>query len=648
SLADIVGGHRHIVEYFVNEVINTQPTETQKFLLQTGMLPRLTGALCDAVTGQRDGARQLEAVEQAGLFLTPLDEARTWYRYHALFAEALQSEARRRLGADYVQACSRRASEWYQRQGWITEAIEAALTAGDDRRAANLMDLLIERQLPAQSFEMQTLERWLARLPETVILAIPNLCLAASFTLTFGAKPPASASHERIELLLASAEHIWCERGNLAHLGMAFALHALALGRRDNSRLYFERAATYARQALEWLPEDNVIWRSMAIAVLGAIALMGGQLNAAYPLFREGVALSELGGNRHATLPMWLALGYVSEGQGLLYKADELYHRIVASADDSLDDRGRALLGLARIAYEWNDLASAEQNAQEAGEIGSHLGDDMMEAEAALLLARVRFASGSRDQALSDLEALLTRFRGHSGAIARRMILCWKAHLALALGDFAIVQRWEASRREDDDSLTPIEREREEMLLGRWLIAQGKTTQALDLLSDLLTTAQQEGRAQSMYEAQVLLALAYSASHQELLARQTLLDLVAQTNPEGYQRLFLDEGGALFAVLRATLSTVHEKNLSHALRALSQAFLHERKANAPGLPADGGLSPQERRVLRLLAAGRTNSEIAGELVVSANTVKTQLKSIYRKLAVTSRLEARDVAGLLSL
>jgi LuxR family transcriptional regulator, maltose regulon positive regulatory protein len=215
------------------------PEQVQRFLLQTRVLTRLSGPLCEAVTGVENRAAQLEAIEQAGLFLEALDG--TWYRFHTLFAEAMRREATLRLGEEALRALSLRASHWYEQHAETSEAIEAALLSHDFERAA----LLIEQvDTQGQPSELYTVRRWLERLPEEVLRAHPLLCWLAALSLQVLQEkaPPSTAVRERVDVLLHMAEEGWRHQGNLALLGLIAAFHAMSAWRSGQ----FPHAVEYA------------------------------------------------------------------------------------------------------------------------------------------------------------------------------------------------------------------------------------------------------------------------------------------------------------------------------------------------------------------------------------------------------------------
>jgi LuxR family maltose regulon positive regulatory protein len=201
-LVTLTGSRGHIFTYFITEVLNAQPASCQDFLLRTSVLSRLSGALCNAVTGRDDSEMLLEHLERANLFLIPLDSVGQWYRYHALFAEAMQHEARRRLGADQLRALSHRASHWYEAHGWRTEAVEAALAAQDFSRAAELIARSIAPAFVQN--EYHTLRRWLEHLPEAVLHAHPPLCMTYAVALLFTSDRYAPATMARLQRPLQS------------------------------------------------------------------------------------------------------------------------------------------------------------------------------------------------------------------------------------------------------------------------------------------------------------------------------------------------------------------------------------------------------------------------------------------------------------
>jgi LuxR family maltose regulon positive regulatory protein len=653
-LATVAGSHRTMVEYFVTEVLNVQPEPLQRFLLQASVLGRLTGPLCDTVTLRDDSAHLLETLERAGLFLESLDEAGQWYRYHPLFAEAMRTEAYRRLGQEMLLTVFSRASSWFEQHGMLMEAVEAALSSQDVVRGA----LLIERIVDPQSFqtinEFHTLRRCLEQVPEVLLRRHPMLCLSYAIALLASAPsdqfPAAQLSH--VERLLEMAEQNWQTASNQPKLGEVFALRSLIAWKQED----VAQATRAASQALAWLPKSELTWRSVAMGILGQRELLSGQLTVAHTTLLEVSRLCEATGNRTLLRLATNLLAKVFSGLGELHRAAECYRQVLREAreQDDLDDVGHALLGLAHLAYEWNELEMAEQHAQEALDIGRHLAHEAHQVHGSLLVARVHAARGQIIAARQRLDTLLAGIQSHHVPWLYREVLAEQVWLDILLGNLTAAQHWaERNAHSFHEDLPADLSEREEQLMARLLLKQGRAEEALEKLATLRSVARSAGRTHSVLETQVLMALASAAGKQATEAKRLLQEVLSHAALQGYQRLFLDEGETMATLLRLLLPGVRDLSLLAYLQALLRSFAQAQPDQQSMVSEDFSpllepLSAQERRVLRLLVAGRSNREIAHELVVSVNTIRTQVQSIYRKLLVKNRVEASEAARLLRL
>jgi LuxR family maltose regulon positive regulatory protein len=320
--------------------------------------------------------------------------------------------------------------------------------------------------------------------------------------------------------------------------------------------------------------------------------------------------------------------------------------------EQALIRRGRALAGLSALDLEWNVREQAEQAASEGLDLGQQYADEELLAQSSMILAWVQHADGETAQAQQLLHELVTRTKR---PLLLRAVQADQARLALAAGDLAAVQRWSTSRVQLDGNLPRLQQEREALILARLLIAQDQAEAALPSLEEWQAEAHDQGRSGSELEILALKALAYFSHNNLPQASQTLSEALALALPEGYQRLFLDEGQPMAALLQAIIPEVSEAPLLTYIQTLLAAFPKDENGGFAKRgeiknqkPLIEPLSAQEERVLRLLAGGLSNQEIAQELIVSLNTVKTQVKSIYRKLQVHSRREARNAARRLNL
>ncbi|BCL78942.1 helix-turn-helix transcriptional regulator [Ktedonobacteria bacterium brp13] len=659
------GGKPTLQDYFLTEVFNTLPEPLQRFVLQTSVLARLTGPLCAAITGERESERMLETVARANLFLEPLGSspldaspAKPWYRYHGLWASAMRAEARRRLGEEQLRARSAKASRWYETHHLFAEAVESALYAQDYLRAAVLIErILQEPHAYYQANEYHTLYTWLEQLPEAYLAESPALCLGYARALLYRAESwrLSQATLVLLEKLFQMAEERYRAERDLPRLGEVFAFRSLAAWRRDDAI----EAARYARQALAWLSEEQQTWRALSLGVVGKVELLyNGHVDEGYEMLEEAYTLCEATDHRHfrlsrATINM-LARALFERGE--LHRSCEYYQGALHEAREGYvhsDDMAHALCGLARISYERNELEMARQQAEEMLAIGQYLTLEFHEVQATLLLARIQHAQGETAAARQRMDALLARLPATQLDPAwplSREILTLQARLALADGDLVAVQRWITGLDQADSRQFPFASDQEMLMLARWYLAQGRREVALRLLRDLERAAQETGRRRSAFEAQALLAQVYAAHEQPEQSQHILLTLLAQTCTKGYLRLFLDEGEAMAVLLRSLVLHVREQPVLASLQSIIRAFPRSQDllATSSATLLAEPLSSQELRVLHLLVPGRSNAEIARELVVSVNTVRTHVQNIYRKLDAHNRAAAVEVARQLHL
>ena len=655
-VANFTGSHRHVVDYLIADVLSAQPEAVQMFLLQTAFLNRLTGSLCDAVTGRNDGALVLEQLERQNVFVTPLGANRAggtgtrWYRYHSLFAEAVHHYARQRLGQPDLRASYLKASEWYAQHDYIEEAIETSLLAQDSPRTAALLEQYLE---DGNLSEAYNLRRWIEQLPDEVRNESPVLCFAMAVAILFTLDRYAPSTRPRVEAMLQPAERIWRAQGKLGRVGEVLALRAAMALWQNDAALSF----SIARQALELLPDDETQWRGSATLQVCLEALYNGDALSAQQYAIEAHALGAASGNIFVAHAAYLILAQACFAVGELHQAESVYQAVTQEATHAnQDDRAMALVGLGEISYEWNRLDDAAQYAAAAAEIAARLADAHLQCAAMLLSARVQWARGGESrggkargekaQARQQLHPLLAQ-PITPGEL--RQVQAQLARFALDEGEPAAVRRWHMSLASATD-LPYMQREAEALLIARLHILQSEPDKALRELTPWERQAHEHERTRSEAEINVLKALAETGRNPSQ-AKQLLSAALSLAQPEGFQRLFLDEGESLASLLRAALLDVKDAGLAAYAQGLLQALAPD---SSTGVVAGAAvllvepLSEQERRVLRLLAAGMSNPDIARELVVSVNTVKTQLQSIYRKLNVNRRAEARGAARRLNL
>ena len=660
------GSNRYVLDYLTEEVLAGQPEQVLRFLLETSVLDRLCGPLCDAVTGRTGSQEMLEELDRANLFVVPLDEVRRWWRYHHLFADLLAARLERERPAA-LPGLHHAAAAWHDKHGFADDAVRHAIAAGETGWAARLVERHVEALL--RRSEGATLDRWLSALPAASIRARPRLCLAQAIAAADGGRL------EEVEPLVASAERAFAAAGDEPHepsVGRALSVlanvpAAIAFLRADLARWRGDpdRAVDCARQALTHLGEEDWLLRSQVAWNLAGVDWVRGKLAEAERALANLVAERVAAGEGYLAGRVCYDHGEVQLAQGRLSAAQRTYQQgveIASEAGQQPPPVGMALVGLAEVLYERNELAAAHEHAMQGAALCRQLAFTQPLARSLAMLARIRQAQGDTAGAL---EAIGQAERVHLSpqlAALYNPVPAWRARLLLASGEAAAAARWVSGRglRASDEPGYP--REREYLALARVLLAQDASGRALVLLDRIHAQAAAQQRTGSVIEAAALRALALADAGDQAAASASLAEALALAAPEGYIRVFADEGAPMarllgrLAAARRTGRVVFPGPVPQPyLNQLIQAF---QPAVAPPVArhtAMAGLaelaeplSGRELEVLRLLAAGKSNQQIADELVVTLATVKKHVGHILGKLAAGNRTQAVARARVLGL
>jgi LuxR family transcriptional regulator, maltose regulon positive regulatory protein len=662
-VAAFSGSHRFVLDYLANEVLDGQPGQVRAFLLETSVLERLSGKLCDAITGRTGSQAMLQDIERAGLFLVPLDEVRGWWRYHHLFADLLRARLHQEQPGR-VQELHRAAAAWSEEHDLADDAVRHAVAAGDTARAARLIERHVETLLGRG--EGATLRRWLSALPAESVRARPRLCLVQAVGAIVGRHV------EAVEGLLDDAERAFAVTGDEPHESVPRAVSVLAnipagiaFLRADLARLRGEAAlaADYGEQALAHLGEQDWLMRSHVRWNLAVADWLRGQLGSAERGLAEVTAERRAAGEGYLAMEVCYDLGQVQRAQGHLDAALATYRQALQTAGEGSSQPphlGMAHVSLAEVLYERDELAAALDHATQGVTLCRQLPFTQPLATGLAVVARIWQAHG---EAAAALEAMGEA--GQAGLSPQVIALLnpvpsQRARLLLAQGDVSAAAQWAktAGLRPDDEPDYP--REPAYLVLARVLLAQDRPGPALTLLQRLLDAAASQGRTGSVIEIQALQALALAAVGDHASALGALAEALTPASRQGYVRVFADEGAPMHALLarlsaaqqdqRTPARGVHAGYLAALLRACGQADAvpPQRRAAAavPGLVEQ--LTARELEILALLAAGTPNSRIAEELVVTLDTVKKHVTHVLGKLGAANRTEAAARARQLSL
>jgi LuxR family maltose regulon positive regulatory protein len=661
------GSHRFVLDYLIEEVLQQQPESIQTFLLQTSVLNRLTGSLCDAVrfgaaeppssssgtalTDQDNGQQTLEYLEHANLFVVPLDDERRWYRYHHLFADLLRQRLHQ-TQASLQPALHSRASKWYEENNLTEDAVDHALAARDFERAAQL----IEGQVDAtwKRGEHAKILGWLNALPKEQLSSRPHLSIFQAWVqLEDGRLGEAEQSLQAVERAIQSIEDKASaeESRQFGQLNTAHLKSRVSVMR---AMMAFHRADVpsiirFSHEALEYLPEEDLSWRGIAAMALADSHYIDGNMNAANDALSEAIKISRIAGNVYIAAYTSIKLAIVLQYQGRLDQALEICRDLMAFLDSNGLSQS-ALAGLVQaqwgeILWDLDDIDRALQLTTKGIELNQYEIDVTNLAWAHLVLVKLLYAKTDLAGAMETILKLeQTARESHVPPWIVSRIAAWKAKIWLKEGNKAALRQWVQEHLLDTDGEPLFVREVEYLVFARILILRGELEEAVNLVERLIERAQAGGRVTRQIEMYLVLALAVQELGDTNKAMSTLSKSLSLAESRGHIRLFVNEGPPMARLLYEALS---RDIFPGYVRQLLAAFpnvepteqIERTRAQAPASDLVEPLSERELEVLQLIAEGLTNREIASRLFLSLNTVKAHTRNIYGKLCVHNRTQA---------
>ncbi len=616
-IASFSGSHRFVLDYLVEEVLQQQPEETQTFLLQTAVLDRLCAPLCDAVLANPaiSGQETLAHLEQANLFLIPLDGQRRWYRYHHLFADLLRQRLQQH-GQPLTTSLHLRASTWFEKHDLEIEAFHHATAAHDIDRA----EYLIDAKGPSLQFRGGAVPilNWLRSLETAVFATRPSLSITYASTLL--AVSQLATIEEKVqaaEKMLPETAQDTKTRDLIGRIASIRATVGVATHQVDT-------IITQAHRALEYLSPNNVAVRASISWNLGYAYLLQGNRAAAAHAYAEAQTKAVAMGHPIIAMMSTLGIGNIQEGNNQLQQAAQTYQGLLQAVGEPPPlPMCEAYLGLARIHYEWNKLDEAqrywEQNAPLARQFGSRIDRAVM---SELFLARLRLAQGGVDEAASIV--------GQAAQTARQH------RFEMQLGEATALQVEVLLRRGEGGETAVSLAQNHPLTLARVHLAQGNAVAALHLLEPLRQRMETRQWHDKRLKVMVLQALAHEAAGKADAAAQHLLAALALAEPQQFVRTFVDEGPPMAALLTRVQ---REARLGESWQNYVATLLTTFAPHPATQPLVDPLSDRELEVLHLIAQGLSNREIGGRLFLAIDSVKGHNRRIFDKLGVRRRTEA---------
>ncbi|RPI86846.1 MAG: hypothetical protein EHM41_07090 [Chloroflexi bacterium] len=648
------GSHHYIMDYLTDEVLKIQPEWMRSFLLQTSILTSMCASLCEAVVNTEgtkpiDGQVMLEALEQMNLFVIPLDERRQWYRYHHLFTDVLSLRLEH-LYPDLLPELHQRASDWYEQNSMISEAIQHALKVGNLSRAV----LLVEQHGCSliMSGECFTLLKWVDAV-QAYAQSHPWLAVIRAWALAL------TGHLDQVEATLRVAESLFSPTPTSNEVRIILGTIAALRAYMANIRGEYLLAADFAHETLGYLPSDNTFScsiRSVATSILGDASWINGNLEDARQAYLEAVQISRDADSHYMSIIANTNLAEVLVEQGDLRQAAKIFSETLQAAARpdglKLPVAGRIYAGLSEIFYEWNQLEIAAQYAYQCIELSRQGGNPYTLTKGFLLLARLEQARCNQEKALEAIHALeqLVSDQGLSSRQSVEMNLS-AARLWLAQGNPVRAQHlikqsgFKIDSKKGKDEITK-HLGSEHLLLVHLMLAQGDYDGALTITERMLEAAEVAKRTKRVIEILVLQALAWQGKKDFPQAVEVFARALFLAHPEGYIRTFLDEGEPMAKLL------FHAK--SHPIGQEYAPDLLSAQGNVPGKEPPTAqlliepLTSRELEVLKLIESGFTNQDIADRLVISIPTVKRHISNIYAKLGAKSRTQAVSLGKGLKL
>jgi LuxR family maltose regulon positive regulatory protein len=674
-IAGFAGDDRFVVDYLVEEVLSRQPDDVRRFLLDTSILDRLTGSLCDAVSppAERErsqgGKAMLEALDRANVFLVPLDDHRTWYRYHHLFADVLHAHLLDERHED-VPDLHRRAAGWYAEAGQVEAAVRHALAAGDTESAADLIELNF-RALGRERRE-DLLRRWARELPDDVVRDRPVLAIALIGGLMASNEfDGVDRRLDHVEQLLTqpARDLVLVDRDELPRVPATVKMYRSALALVGGSPA---DAIMRAQQAIEAAVDGDDLVIGSSAALSGLASWTTGDIVSAHASYTTAIdALTRAGhiadvlGCSIAMADMELRLGRLREAERTFARALELATASTPTGSEVVRGTADMLVGLSRMAWYRNDLAAVAEYLRRSDELGEAASLAQNPYRWRVGMARLRAAEGDLSTALDLLDEAERVYVGDYSPNVQP-VHATRARVLAARGDIAEARAWAHRHRVTPDDDLSYPREYEHITLARILLAEHAATGAPEPLHDvtrlldrLVAAAHSGGRFGSVIELEVLRAAAHHAGGARQESLKALGHAVTLAQPDGWVRIFVDAAPFVNNPLREFAASQPQSDyLTELLAAVTAAsnaategpVLTAAAQSGPGVGVVEALSDRELDVLRLLGSDLDGPAIARRLFVSLNTVRTHTKHIYTKFGVNSRRAAVSKAyqlGLLS-
>ncbi len=651
-IAAFSGSHQYIMDFLAEEVLNRQPKALRDFLLKTSILERFCGPLCDAITNQTDGQEMLIRLAQSNLFLIPLDHERHWFRFHHLFADLLRNRLQQTSEPKNITQLHQQAAVWFAQNGLLFDALKYALAGEDFERAASLLGNHFVAI--ASAHQLPQFIQWMKDIPESVISAHPRFCILKAYVMA------AQGKHAEVEHYILLAEQSLeglLRSGRLSSQSPDYT--AILAEIRSNQagiavvQKDFAAALSAAEEALTLVPGDAGFVRSHTLLNLAYAYREMGKFKEAVEACKQALPIAKAARHAGIIADAFAGISRYLKIQGYLQEAVDIQQEAL----DYVESQGISRVsvcaplfyGMADLLFELDRLQEARDVLQVGIEISQRGGRSIETIAGLIQLARIQIASGALNQALETLTQCLMEEQQSGVQQHHKEVMYYRSCVLAAFGDSTEAAKW---IRTGDLSIADslgYDQGRHAFARAQLLIIIGSIEEALEILPKIASIAHAQGCLAWQIEALVMLAAAFYSKGQLGHAQNVVKEALALAEPEGFMRVFLDRGEPIRELLKTQVSDLKNGTTIPYSHKLLAAF--GTAQNHPPLtkqPLISPLSKREEELLRWIAAGYTNKQIAAELVISIGTVKRHTVNIFTKLDVKNRTAAVAKARELKL
>lgn len=635
------GSHRYVMDYLMDEVLKLQSEDIRRFLFQTSMLEKFNVDICEAITGRQDCREVLLYLEQSNLFLIPLDNQLTWYRYHHMFADFLRTALSSGEQIDVLK----KASAWFEKKGLFSYAVDYALATGDYELAADKINLALSFPQTWSSGNISMLESWLNILPGACVRSRPELQVRASRVLYLSGKiNQASNLLDQVGQTLKS-ESVSAQDVQVIELQVNVYRAAIAA---MNGNIH--EAEALIKNTVTNIPKENILTQARAYDALGLIYEQSGSLDEAIKAYLKASDVALSAGVLYLAINALCEVAMLQITKGHLARAIGTCQealKIAGQEQNNIPPIGLAWAVLGDIKRRQNELSLSEEYLLKGINISQNGGiiDDIR--HELVFLFNLRLSQKNWSGALDTLEQ--TELILHSYNISRLCLLssAMRVRLYLKNGDQEKASIW-ATEYKNGMTANDVQylMEYEEITLARVKMAETCFNDAAQILKKIIEAARAAGRGGTLIEALIVYAITARCQHMHYEAAAALKEALTLARPEEYIRIFIDEGDKLQILFSEYENQIRDPLLNPFISRICLALMSTQRHKPKDLMEQ--LTIQEHKILQLLSVGLSNQEIASELVVTVGTVKWHVHNIYGKLEVSSRTQALAQAKVLGL